>query len=138
MYNLNKILNYIEKQSQQECEDIAENAVIECDTIRDQYAQKEQDEYWKFLGKAANETEQRLIQLGELTKKEAQKKIDSTRQEMADVAFALAAEKIAALPDDEYKQILKRLNLNPTLTSEALVNRYKELLQPSVEAILFN
>ena len=138
MNNLNKILNYIEKQSQQECEDIAENAVIECDTIRDQYAQKEQDEYWKFLGKATSDTEQRLIQLGELAKKEAQKKIDSTRQEMADVAFAQAAEKIAALPEKEYKQILKRLNLKPNLTSETLVKRYKELLQPSVEAILFD
>ena len=138
MYNLKKILTYIEKKSQQECEDIAKNAVIECDAIREKYSQKEQDEYWKFIGNATNEAEQRLIQLGELAAKEAQKKLDSTRQEMIDMVFAHAAGKIAALPDDEYKLILKRLNLKPNLTPESLVDRYKELLQPAVESLLFD
>jgi len=137
MIELDKVIKYIRVNSNEECEDIARKAVVECDDIRSRYAKKEQDEYWKFLSKATNEAEQRLIQLGELANKEAQKKLSSTRKEMCDIAFSLAAKKLAALEADEFKQLLKRLNLKSNFTPEAVVARYKELLLPSVESILF-
>ena len=137
MNELDKVIKYIRVNSNEECEDIARKAVVECDDIRSRYAKKEQDEYWKFLGKATNEAEQRLIQLGELANKEAQKKLNSTRKEMCDIAFNLAAQKLASLEADEFKQLLKRLNLKANFTPEAVVARYKELLLPSVENILF-
>ena len=137
MNELDKVIKYIRVISNEECEDIARKAVVECDDIRSRYAKKEQDEYWKFLGKATNEAEQRLIQLGELANKEAQKKLNSTRKEMSDIAFNLAAQKLASLDADEFERLLKRLNLKSNFTPEAVVARYKELLLPSVESILF-
>ena len=137
MNELDKVIKYIRVNSNEECEDIARKAVVECDDIRSRYAKKEQDEYWKFLGKATSEAEQRLIQLGELANKEAQKKLNSTRKEMCDIAFNLAAQKLASLEADEFKQLLNRLNLKSNFTPEAVVARYKELLLPSVESILF-
>ena len=137
MNELDKVIKYIRVSSNEECEDIARKAVVECDDIRGRYAKKEQDEYWKFLSKATNEAEQRLIQLGELANKEAQKKLSSTRKEMSDIAFNLAAQKLASLEADEFKRLLKRLNLKPNFTPEAVVARYKELLLPTVESILF-
>ena len=137
MNELEKVIKYIRVNSNDECEDIARKAVVECDDIRSRYSKKEQDEYWKFLSKATNEAEQRLIQLGELANKEAQKKLSSTRKEMADVAFNLAAKKLSSLPSDEFQSLLKRLNLKSNFTPEAVVARYKELLLPAVENILF-
>ena len=137
MNYLDKVIRHIKAKSSEECEDIARKAVVECDDIRNQYAKREQDEYWKFLGKATNEAEQRLIQLGDLANKEAQKKLNATRKEMTDVAFKLAAQKLADLPDDDFKRLLKRLNLKSSFTPEAVVARYKELLLPSVDSIMF-
>ena len=137
MNELDKVIKHIRVNANEECEDIARKAVVECDDIRSRYAKKEQDEYWKFLGKATSEAEQRLIQLGELANKEAQKKLNSTRKEMCDIAFNLAAQKLASLEEDEFKQLLNRLNLKANFTPEAVVARYKELLLPSVENILF-
>ena len=138
MTGIERILEQVKVQSNEECEEIANNAVIECDEIRSQYAKKEQDEYWKFLSQATNEAEQRLIQLGELANKEAQKKLNSTRREMADRAFELAAQKLAALPRNEFSKLLVRLKLKSTFTPESVVSRYKEFLLPSVESILFD
>ena len=137
MNDINKVLNYIKSKSNEECEDIARKAVVECDDIRNQYAKKEQDEYWKFLSNATNEAEQRLIQLGELANKEARKKLSSTRREMADNAFDLAAQRLSKLSEEDFKKLLKRLNLKSSFTPTAVVARYKELLLPSVVAILF-
>ena len=138
MNELDKVIKHITILSNEECDNIAREAVARCDEIRDGYVQKEQDEYWKFLGKATNEAEQRLIQLGELANKEAQKKLDSTRREMVDIAFNLAAKKLAAMPEKDFKKLLSRLKLKPNFTPESVVSRYKEFLLPSVESILFD
>ena len=137
MNDINKVIKYIKAKSNEECEDIARMAVVECDDIRNEYSKKEQDEYWKFLSNATNEAEQRLVQLGELANKEAQKKLSSTRREMTDIAFEMATQKISKLPEKDYKSLLKRLGLKPSFTPEALVSRYKELLYPSVVSMLF-
>ena len=138
MTGLERVIDQIKVQTNEECEDIANKAVVECDEIRSNYAKKEQDEYWKFLSQATNEAEQRLIQLGELANKEAQKKLNSTRREMADIAFNLAAQRLDALPKSDFKKLLIRLKLKPTFTPESVVSRYKEFLLPSVESILFD
>jgi vacuolar-type H+-ATPase subunit E/Vma4 len=138
MTGIERVIEQIKIQTNEECEDIANKAVTKCDDIRSDFAKKEQDEYWKFLSQATNEAEQRLIQLGDLANKEAQKKLNSTRREMADIAFDQAAKKLSALPKDEFKRLLIRLKLKPTFTPESVVSRYKEFLLPSVEAILFD
>ena len=137
MVNLDKVIKHIKSNATEECEDMARKAVVECDDIRNQYAKKEQDEYWKFLSNATTEAEERLVQLGELANKEAQKKLIAARREVTDIAFEIAAQKLAALPADDFNRLLKRLNLKPGFTPETVVLRYKELLLPSVEAILF-
>ena len=138
MNELEKVLNHIKSQAHAQCEEIAENALSECEAARSRYAQEEQDEYWKFLGIATKEAEERLIKLGELAKSEAQKKLNETRREMADAAFDLAARKFAAVPEEQYLMLLAKLNLKPDFTADALVLRYKELLFPEVESLLFD
>ena len=138
MNELEKVLNYIRSQSHAQCEEIAGNTLLECEALRSQYAQDEQDEYWKYLGAATKQAEDRLVKLGELAKSEARKKLDETRREMVDTAFELAAEKFAALPKDEYLGLLKKLNLKPDFTPDALTRRYRELLAPEVESLLFD
>ena len=137
MNDLDKVLKYIKDTSQKECDEIAENAVVRCDEIKAEYAQKEQDEYWKYLGKATNETEQRLIKLGELAKNEAQKKLEATRVEMTEAAFNQAIHRLTLLSDKEYKKLLTRLDLSSEFTPNDIIARYKEYLLPHVEGILF-
>ena len=138
MNELEKVLTHIRALSHAQCEEVARSTLAECECARSRYAQEEQDEYWRFLGAATKEAEERLIKLGDLAKSEAQKKLFSTRREMVDAAFDLAARKLAALPAGDYRLLLKKLNLKPDFTPESLAHRYKELLLPAVEALLFD
>jgi vacuolar-type H+-ATPase subunit E/Vma4 len=138
MNNFDKVIDYIKQKSAKECESILERSVTECDNIRANYAQEEKDEYWKFISKSTKEAEQRLIKLGELAETEAKKQLASTRREMAAIAFELAVKKLAKLPESEFNHLLKRLKLKSGFTPELVVARYKELLQPTVESILFD
>ena len=138
MNELEKVINHIKAQSLTQCEETAQKGVLKCEEARKLYAKKEQDEYWKFLGAAMKDAEERLAKLGELARKEADKKLQETRREMADAAFDLAAEKISELTESEYRQLLQTLNLSHDFTPHAIVDRYKELLRPSVESVMFD
>ena len=138
MNELEKVINHIKAQSQAKCEEIARDSDIKCAEARSLYSKKEQDKYWEFLGLATKDAEERLIKLGELAKQEANKKLQATHMEMTDAAFNLAAQKIAELEENEYQQLLNTLRLKNDITPNALVDRYKELLYPTVESLLFD
>jgi vacuolar-type H+-ATPase subunit E/Vma4 len=138
MNNIDIVIDYIKKKSLKEREDIFAKNIVECDNIRIQYEKEEKDEYWKYLGKSTKEVEQRHIKLVELAEAEAKKQLASTRWEMTNIAFDLAVQKLAKLPENEFKLLLKSLNLKPDFTPESLVARYKDTLQPKVESILFD
>ena len=138
MNGIENVIARIKAESAAECEDIAQKSVEDCERIRAEYAQAEQDEYWKYLGAGAKDTEKRLEQLNDLAAQESKKQVLVTQQEMVEAAFALAAEKLRKLPGDEYQAILLRLNMKADASPSALLAKYKEKLSPSVLAALFD
>lgn len=138
MNGIEGIIEYIKLQSAAECEAITAEAAQECERIRTEYARTEQDEYWKYLGIGAKETEQRLAQLNDLAEQEAKKQVFITQQEMVEAAFTLAAGKINELPGEEYSGLLEKLGVESDCGAEALVGRYKEELYAEVMAALFD
>ena len=138
MNGLVKIIEHIRLESEADCKEILRNATVECERIRVEYKQKEQDEYWKSINAGTKETEHRLEQLKNLAAMEAQKLLLTTQQEMLGRAFALAAEMLQELPVQEYKELLIRLEIDSSCSAEDLVAKFKSVLSQSVISALFD
>jgi vacuolar-type H+-ATPase subunit E/Vma4 len=134
---IERVVEQIKIDAAAECERIAQEAAEECARIRAQYAQTEQDEYWKMLGTGAKETEKRVGQLNDLASQESKKQVLATQQEMIDATFDLAQEKLLNLSKREYAAILERHSIKSDCMPDALIARFKEELSPEVSAALF-
>jgi len=140
MNGLENLIEHIKSGAVAECSGIAQEASNECTRIHDEYAQKEQDEYWARVRAGAKDTELRLEQLKTLAGQEANKQILATQQEMVGAAFALAAKKLRELPESDYSAILARLGAGAAADGKvaaALIAKYKEELSPSITSALF-
>jgi len=138
MNNIDKIVEHIKAQTIEECEDISRTAAEECEHIHAEFARLEQEEYWKAIDIGTKETEQRLESLKELAAAEAKKQIDSLHNEMLDKAFALAAQKLLALPKGDFDALLIRLGTPPGISPDALLALYRTELTPDVISALFD
>lgn len=138
MNGIENVIEYIKLESAAQCEAILKGAADECELVRVSYSQTEQDEYWKFVGAGAKETEQHLEQLNELAAQEAKKQLAFTQQEMVDAAFDLAASRLNELPRSVYNHLLKDLDLEAGSSADTVVEMYKEELSAKVAAVLFD
>ena len=138
MKNIEKIIEYIDAQTEADCRDISQSAAEECERIRSEFSITEQNEYWKAIDAGTRETEHRLEKLSELAIVEANKQVDALRKEMLDEAFALAARKLSDLPVRDYDELLTRLGIEAGCSPDALVARYKSVMTPAVLAALFD
>ena len=138
MNGIENIIEQIKLESASQCEEISKKAAEECERVRESYAQAEQDEYWKFVGAGAKDTEHRLEQLNELAAQEAKKQLTVTQQEMIDAAFDLAAARLNELPRSVYSHLLKKLELEAGSSADSIVAMYKKELHAKVAAALFD
>ena len=138
MTGIENVIEHIKSESAALCDSIAQSAVEECERVRASFAKKEQDEYWKFVGAGAKETEHRLEQLNELANQEANKLIVITQQEMVDAAFALAASRLNELPRSVYNRLLMKLGLESGSSSDIVVDKYRKELTAKVATALFD
>jgi len=133
-----RIIEYINTESENECREIAVNANNECERIRLEYSTKEQEAYWAAVNNGSREIEQRVNQLTSLAAEEAKKMVYATQQDMLDEVLALTARKLSALPSRKYNELLKKLGIEQGFKPEYLVEHFREDLTPSVIAALFD
>lgn len=138
MQELEKLLQHIKTESENECKAIALNANNDCQRIRAEYAKREQEEYWNYVNNGSKEIEKRTQQLADLAKEQADKMIHATQQEMLDRVLALTAKKLSALPTKSYNDILSKLGIEHGLKPEFLVEQFRDDLTPSVTSALFD
>ena len=138
MKGINKIVAYINAESDVECGTITQNSNDECARIRADYSRVEQDEYWKYINAGTKEAESRLEKLKELAIMESNKLLLSTKQEMIDEAFALAAKKLLELPQKEYGKLLKKLGFEANAGADEIVELFKDKLSRKVASVLFD
>ena len=137
MDGLEKVIEYIKTGTREECEEITRKASEECGRIRAEYAQAEQDEYWKSIDAGTKEAERRMERLNTLAEMEANKQLLATQQEMIAEAFELAAKKLLELPESEYSALLAKLNMKAGTSASEVVAKYKNELSPRVASVLF-
>jgi len=138
MYNLNKIIEHIKKESENECKNIAVKANKEVARIRTLYLKKEQEAYNSRMKEGSIEIEKRVEELSNHANEQANKMVHATEQGVLDDVLDLAAKKLSALPKDEYNKVLKRLGIEEGCKPEYLVEIYREELAPSVISALFD
>lgn len=138
MNEIDNIIAHIRLEAESHCKELNAKAYEECERIRAEYAQAEQDEYWSRIDAGTKETERRMERLNTLADMEANKQLLATQQDMISEAFALAAKRISELPEDEYSRLANKLDLKPGAKAEDIVARYKNELSPRVASALFN
>jgi len=136
--NFDKILDFIKHESEAECKNIALNATRECEQATAEYAKKEQEAYTNHINQGVKEIEERITKLYDLAAEQAQKKIDITSQDMLDEVLELTSRKLSSLPPQEYKDLLKKLEIEEGCKPEYLVHQYREELSPTVISALFD
>lgn len=138
MQSFDKILDYIKHESESECKEIALNATRECERIKSDFSKKEQDAYWNCVSQGAKEVEERVSQLSELAAQQARKMVEATEQDMLDEVLELTTRKLSSLPTRNYKELLKKLNIEEGCRPEYLVHQYRNELAPTVISALFD
>jgi len=138
MNGIDKVIDHIKSEAAALSEEITRSAAEQCERLRAQYAQTEQDEYWKSIDAGTKEAERRMERLNTLAEMESNKQILATQQEMITEAFELAAKKLSELHKADYAALLNRLSMKSGTSPEDVVARYKSELSPRVASALFN
>ena len=138
MDNLEKVIEHIREEARAECEEISRRADEECRRIRAEYANLEQEEYWKNINTGTKDVEHRHEQLKNLAAMESKKKLISTRQEMVDRAFSLAEKKLLELPERDYAKLQKRLGMAAKSSHKDIIEKYRSELSPLIVTTLFD
>ena len=116
MNGIEKITQMIQSEAQTEIDGVLSAAREEAARITARYeaqAQAETAELTAKNEKAAAEREERLISVAQM---EARKVTLAAKQEMVEKAYVLALEKLCALPDDQYTEILAALLVKASST----------------------
>ncbi|MDR2589546.1 MAG: hypothetical protein LBC71_00930 [Oscillospiraceae bacterium] len=138
MQGLEKILQHIKEESENQCREIAIKANKECERIRTEYSKREQEEYWSYVNNGSKDIEQRIHSLTDLASDQARKMLRTTQEDMLDAVLAITARKLSALPSRTYNEILKKLDIEEGCKPEYLIEHFRDDLTPSVTAALFD
>ena len=109
MNGIEKITQRIETDTQAEIDRILGDARAEADDITDRYQAQANNEAAELAAKnqkAAAEREERLVSVAQM---EARKVQLAAKQEMVEKAYDLALEKLCAMPDAQYTEVLAGL-----------------------------
>lgn len=127
MNGIEKITERIAADTRQELDKILTDARTEAARIAADYDAKAQADYNEALAKGKADADYRIERMSGVAQLEARKLKLSAKQEMLDKAFAAAQEKLLAMPEDQYAQLLTKLAVNGVSTGkEALVFSVKD------------
>ena len=122
MNGIEKITERIAADSEAEISALNARTKKQADSIYAGYQAAADDDFERTVAAGKVEAEERTARLSSVADLEARKLKLQARQEMLDKAFALAAEKLLALPQDQYIGLLVKLAVNACATgSEALI-----------------
>lgn len=122
MNGIEKITERIAVDADQERKSILAKGEAQAAQIRAGYDALAESDYAEAVEKGKAAAAERIERLASVADLEGRKRKLSTKQEMLDKAFALATEKLLALPEDQYVDLLSKLAVEGCTTGrEALV-----------------
>ncbi|MEG1632840.1 MAG: V-type ATP synthase subunit E family protein [Oscillospiraceae bacterium] len=118
MNGIEKITARIAADAEDEARVIREESARRCAELREENERQAQAEYQKLLKSGGEETEQRSSRIDRTARLEAKKGVLSMKQEEVSRAFAMAKDKISALPEQDYIGFLARQAASASITGE--------------------
>ena len=122
MNGIEKITERIAAQNDADMKALKARAEAQAKAVYDGYQAAADQDYKDTLEKGKKDAAERVERLGSVAQLEARKLQLQAKQEMLEKAFALAYQKLLALPEDQYAALLTRLAVAASDTgTEALV-----------------
>lgn len=109
MNGIEKITGRIEADVNREIEEINTQAQAQAQAILDQYEAQAKAESEEILARGRQAAAERLERLGSVAKLEARKRTLAVKQDLVGQSFHMALERLLALPDEEYVELLAQL-----------------------------
>lgn len=109
MNGIEKITARIGEDVQKEIDAIQTKASAEASAITERYEQLAKKESEEILDRGRKAAEERVERLGSVAKLEAKKATLATKQDVVNMAFDLALEQLASLPEADYITLLAKL-----------------------------
>jgi V/A-type H+-transporting ATPase subunit E len=122
MNGIEKITDRIAVDTDREVKALLQEAQRQADEITASYQALAESDYREALKKGEADAAERVVRLEGVAQLEARKLRLATRQEVLDLAFQRALEKLLSLPEEEYVALLAKLAAQGATTGrEALV-----------------
>jgi len=122
MNGIEQITKRIQADVQAEIDEIRENSRLEVEAIGKKYETVRQEEYWKVINQGTKSAEQRMQRIASMAELDAKKALLSQKQGLVSQAFDRAVEKMAALPEEDYIELLAGFAAQGAVTgSEKLI-----------------
>ena len=109
MKGTEKIIAHIQADADAQVAAIIAKAEEQCKAISAEYEAKAQAAYSEKIRLGVKECEAKVESMGHIAEMEGKKAVLALKQEMVSRSFALAVEKIVALPQEEYTAFLAKL-----------------------------
>jgi V/A-type H+-transporting ATPase subunit E len=128
MNGINKITDKIAEDARLEADSIIANAKAQAAEIANKYAVLAKEESRVLLAAGEVRSKGILNRAVSAAEKESKQQLLATKQKMISKAFDIALQKLIALPENEYIDLLSRLAANASTTgSETLVLSSRDL-----------
>ena len=121
MNGIEKITQQIAADAQAEAEKILTEARAEAAAIAADYAKQAEKAAADVAARGTSAAEQREERLASVAAMEGRKEFLAVKQEMVNKAFDLAHEKLCALPDEAYIELVAKLAVKAVVTGEEQV-----------------
>lgn len=118
MNGIEKITQRIDQDAQAEIDAIIAQAQTEADAITARYAAQAEKETADIVARGKVHAQERKERLASMADMEAKKVVLGAKQQMLDEAFALALEKLAGLPEEQYVALLTSLAVEASSTGK--------------------
>ena len=118
MKGTEKIIAHIEADAKAQADALIAEAQKQCAAIQAKYEEQASRLYADRIRDGVEACQDQEDGALRISRMEARKSVLSVKQEMVDKSFALAAEKIISLPEEQYIAFLARLAKNASVTGD--------------------
>ena len=118
MKGTEKIIAHIQADADARADAIIKQAEEKCAAIRESYEQKAKEAYAEKIRAGVKANQDRLDSMERLARMEGRKAVLALKQDMVNESFALAADQLVNLPEEQYVAFLARLAAGASVTGD--------------------
>lgn len=118
MKGTEKIIAHIQADADARADAIIKQAEEKCAAIREGYEQKAKEAYAEKIRAGVKANQDRLDSMERLARMEGRKAVLALKQDMVNESFALAADQLVNLPEEQYVAFLARLAAGASVTGD--------------------